>query len=282
MPFLNVPTATIYYEDTGAGEPVIAIHGLIENTNYWSETGITAKLSEHYRIVSMDMRGHGRTVTTGTPPGYDVDTISDDMEALADHLGFDLFHLLTHSTGGFAASRWAMDNSSRLASLILTDTSSATCPMPGSREQRQAFFDKFAASFETQTWDEIIAFVKKKPFPFFRGIAEAENNAPMWEMARRIISIGNRQEIAAFVRSFYQDPDLQVDRLAKITCPVLILLGEKDDLFIEPAKIMAGAIPDCRHVVIEGVGHMTAIEAPDRLTKELLSFLQDHPLRQRP
>jgi pimeloyl-ACP methyl ester carboxylesterase len=282
MPFLNLPTATIYYEDTGAGEPVIAIHGLIENTNYWSETGITAKLSEHYRVVSMDMRGHGRTVTTGTPPGYDVDTISDDMEALANHLGFDRFHLLTHSTGGFAASQWAMDNSSRLASLILTDTSSATCPMPGSREQREAFFDKFAASFETQTWDEIIAFVKKKHFPFFRGIAEAENNAPMWEMARRIISIGNRQEIAAFVRSFYQDPDLQVDRLSKITCPVLILLGEKDDLFIEPARIMAGAISDCRHVVIEAVGHMTAIEAPDRLAKGLLSFLQDHPLRQRP
>ena len=45
---------------------------------------------------------------------------------------------------------------------------------------------------------------------------------------------------------------------------------------------MAGAIPDCRHVVIEGVGHMTAIEAPDRLSKEFLSFLQDHPLQQRP
>ena len=282
MALLNLPTAIIHYEVTGAGEPVIAIHGLIENTHYWSETGISARLSEYYRFVSMDMRGHGRTVTTKTPPGYDADTIADDMEALADHLGFDRFHLLTHSTGGFAASRWAMDNSSRLASLILTDTSSATCPMPGSREQRQVFFDKFAASFETQTWDEIIAFVQKKPFPFFRGIAEAENNAPMWEMARRIINIGNRQEIAAFVRSFYQDPDLQVDRLAKITCPVLILLGQKDDLFIEPARIMAGAIPDCRHVVIEGVGHMTAIEAPDRLAEELLSFLKDHPLQPRP
>jgi 3-oxoadipate enol-lactonase len=281
MAFLNLLAATIYYEDTGAGEPVIAVHGLIENTTYWSETGITARLSEQYRVVSMDMRGHGRSAATGTPPGYDADTIASDMEALADHLVLDRFHLLTHSTGGFAASRWAMENSSRLASLILTDTTSATCPMPGSREQRQAFLEKFAASFEKQTWDEIIAFVKKNPFPFFRGIAEAENNAPMWELVRTIISIGNRQEIAKFVRTFYQDPDLLVDRLPQITCPVLILLGEKDDLFIEPARIMAGAIPDCRHVVMEGVGHMTAIEAPERLAQELLSFLQDHPL-QRP
>ena len=89
-------------------------------------------------------------------------------------------------------------------------------------------------------------------------------------------SIGNRQEIAAFARSFYQNPDLQVDRLPKISSPVLVLLGEKDDLFIEQAKIMAGAIPNFRHIVIEGVGHLTAIEAPDHLAKELLSFLKDH------
>ncbi len=282
MAFLNLPTAEIHYENTGAGEPVIAVHGLIENTTYWSETGIAARLSEKYRFVSMDMRGHGQSVATGTPPGYDAETIAGDMEALADHLGFKRFHLLTHSTGGFAASRWAMENSHRLAGLMLTDTSSATCLMPGSREEREAFFDKFAASFENQTWDEIVAFAKKRPFPFFRGIAEAENNEPMWETAHRIIRIGNRQEIAKFVRTFYQDPDLQVERLRNITCPVLILVGEKDDLFIEPARIMSGAIPNCRHVVLEGVGHMTAIEAPDRLAEELLSFLKDHPLQNRP
>ncbi len=277
MPFLNLPDAKIHYEDTGAGEPILAIHGLIENTTYWSLPGVSARLSEQYRFVSMDMRSHGKSFATATPPGYDADTIAADMEKLADYLGLAKFHLLTHSTGGFAASRWAMENSGRLASLILTDTSSATSPINGSRQQRQAFFDKFAAGFEKNTWDETISLVKKNPFPFFRGIAEADHNDTMWEMVRDIISIGNRQEIAAFVRSFYQDPDLRVDRLKQIACPVLILLGEKDDLFMEPSRIMAEAIPDCRQVVIEGVGHMTAIEAPDRLSNELLSFLKDYP-----
>ncbi|MFP4445696.1 MAG: alpha/beta fold hydrolase [Desulfosudaceae bacterium] len=278
MAFLPLPDASIYYEDTGAGEPVITIHGLIENTTYWSDTGITASLAEKYRVISMDMRAHGRTTVSGSPPGYDAETVAADMEALADHLGLARFHLLTHSTGGFAASRWAMENSRRLGSLILTDTSSATCPVPGSREQRQAFFEKFAASFEKQTWEEMMAFVKKNPFPFFRGIAEAADNTAMWEQAYRIIRIGSRREIAVFVRSFYQDPDLQVERLRRIACPVLILLGEKDDLFLEPSRIMAAVIPDCRLAILAGVGHMTAIEAPDRLAGELLSFLQAHPL----
>ena len=169
-----------------------------------------------------------------------------------------------------------MKNSSRLASLILTDTSSATSPFPGTKEERDFFYDKFAESFEQHTWEETLEFVKKKPFPFFRGIAEKPDNAAMWDQAFEIIRIGNRYSIAAFVRSFYQDPDMMVEGLKKISCPVLIVVGEKDDLFIEPSRIMAEAIPDCRHVMLEGVGHMTAIEAPDRLGDELLSFMGAH------
>lgn len=66
--------------------------------------------------------------------------------------------------------------------------------------------------------------------------------------------------------------------LQQIKCPVLILLGEKDDLFIDPARIMAKHIPSCRHVVLEGVGHMTAIEAPDRLGDALMEFMAENPM----
>lgn len=278
MPFLLRNNAAIYYEETGSGEPVIAVHGLIENTYYWRISGITGKLAERYRVVAMDMRGHGRTEVKGKPTGYDAETIAADFEALADFLGFDRFHLLTHSTGGFAASRWAMQKSHRLASLMLTDTSSATSPFPGNQEERDRFYDKFAASFEKQTWEEILEFVKRKPFPFFRGMAEAENNQSMWNKVFEMIRIGNRSSIAAFVRSFYQDPDMMVEGLRKITCPVLIIVGEKDDLFLEPSRIMSQTIPDCRQVVLNGVGHMTAIETPDRLADELLGFMAAHPI----
>ena len=278
MPFLRRNNANIYYEETGTGEPVIAVHGLIENTTYWRISGITERLAEKFRFIAMDMRGHGRSTVVGEPAGYDADTIAADFEALADHLGVDRFHLLTHSTGGFAASRWAMNNSARLAGLILTNTTSATSPFPGTKEERDFFYDRFAESFEQHTWEETLDFVRKKPFPFFRGIAETEDNAAMWGKAYEIIRTGNRSSIAAFVRSFYQDPDMMVEGLKKIACPVLIVVGEKDDLFLEPSRIMAEAIPDSRHVMLEGVGHMTAIEAPDRLADELLDFMNAHPV----
>jgi 3-oxoadipate enol-lactonase len=61
MGFFKRDNARIYYEDVGQGEPIIANHGLSEDGNYWSETGITKKLADRYRVVSMDMRAHGRT-----------------------------------------------------------------------------------------------------------------------------------------------------------------------------------------------------------------------------
>jgi pimeloyl-ACP methyl ester carboxylesterase len=79
----------IYYEDVGEGEPIITTHGLMEDGGYWSETGITAKLAERYRVISMDMRGHGRTVVDGEPCGYDVATMGNDFGVLADELGLD-------------------------------------------------------------------------------------------------------------------------------------------------------------------------------------------------
>ena len=278
MPFFQRDNAAIYYEDDGSGDPMIAVHGLIENTVYWRIAGLAGRLAEKYRFVSMDMRGHGRSQVKGVPHGFDAPTVAADVEALADHLGFEHFYLLTHSTGGFAASRWAMGHGSRLAGLILTNTSSATSPMPGTRVERERFYEKFAASFESRTWEETLAFVKKNPFPFFRGIAETTDNEGLWEQVLEVIRLGERRRIAAFVRSFYQDPDLMIDGLKRITCPVLIIVGEKDDLFLEPSRIMAEAIPDCRRVVLPGVGHMTAIEAPERLTAEVAAFLAAHPV----
>lgn len=74
------------------------------------------------------MRGHGRSVPRGANPGYDVETVASDFGAVADDLGLERFHLLTHATGGMAGLRYAMRASERLLSLMSTDTGSATAP----------------------------------------------------------------------------------------------------------------------------------------------------------
>lgn len=276
MAFFSRGNARIYFEDRGAGEPVIAVHGLTENTRYWEF--VEGDISARHRFIPMDMRGHSRTVVEGQPEGFDARTVGEDILALADHLGLGSFHLLTHSTGGFAGVRLAMKDSSRLASLVLTNTSSATSVVPGDREAVRAFHTRFARSFERFEWGQMASTLKIIPGPFFRGIMESDKASELLEFSRGMMSLNDRPTIARFVTSFYDDPDPRVEGLRKIACPTLVICGEKDDLFIQPSRLMAGEIPGAELLEYRGVGHMTALEAPDRLASDVLAFFAAHPL----
>lgn len=274
MAFFTHDNARIYFEEHGQGEPVIAVHGLIENTRYWKR--ITDIISGKCRFIAMDMRGHGNTAVIGEPFGFDAHTIGGDIMALADHLKLGKFHLLTHSTGGFAGVRHAMNDCSRLKTLILTNTGSATSPITGDPESIRKFHHKFASWFEKYDWDQIVAGLRVNPGPFFRGIMESPSSDELMTLALDMIRTGDRRVIASFVRSFYTDPDPCVEGLRKISCPVLIVYGEKDDLFIESSRLMAREIPGARLIEYRGIGHMSALEAPGLLARDLMEFIAAH------
>ncbi len=285
MPYLQHNNAQIYYEDSGNGEPIIANHGLSEDVGYWNETGITRELTRHYRFIPYDMRGHGRTIMANEPYGYDCDCMCEDINALADHLGLNRFHLLSHATGGMIAVRYGMKYSPRLLSLMLTDTGSATLPeMPSeyrtvaTPEERLKMFEQLKNQpIEDLTREERKARWQANPGPYTFTIArrDVEERDRMWNVIdnfyqRRI----DQKALRDFYVNFYTDPDVRLDGLRNIKCPTLILLGEHDVVFVPYSEIMAREIPHNRYVVLENIGHMTAIEAPEETTAEILHFLQ--------
>jgi len=297
MPYFERENVRIYYEDVGKGEVIISNHGLMEDGTYWSETGVTQKLAENYRVISMDMRGHGRTVVKSEPFGYDADTMVDDFDALADYLGIEKFHILTHATGGMVGVRYAMKRSERLISLILTDTSSNTLvEQPDYREfteeekrerdMRREQFEKateegkerlremWIAMDERMTIEERMNAIRNEPGPYLFKMAEHPESEGMLKIYEGFLRRQDRRAALTFMMNFYTDPDPRINELRKIKCPTLILLGEYDIVFIKPSEIMANEIPDVRHVIIPGIGHMTAIENPERTIKEILDFLE--------
>ncbi len=297
MPYFERENVRIYYEDVGEGEPIISNHGLSEDCNYWSETGVTAKLAEKYRMISMDMRGHGRTVVEGEIHGYDPDTMADDFDAIADFLGIERFHILTHATGGMVGARYAMTRSERLISLMLIDTSSNTLiEIPDYREltkdekavrkkrteqwekasekEKEKMREAWRVSALKMTVEERMADIRREPGPYLFKMAEHPGSEDMFKIYEGFLQRQNREAIMAFMANFYTDPDPRINQLRQIKCPTLVLLGEFDIVFLKPSELMAKEIPDTRHVVMEGLGHMTAIEDPERFIKEILEFLE--------
>ncbi|HEY2710737.1 MAG TPA: alpha/beta hydrolase [Caulobacteraceae bacterium] len=289
MPFAPLPTARIFYADIGAGPAILTTHGMAENHLYWALPGVAdALVAAGYRVVSMDMRGHGRTRIEGEPAGYDVETVASDIGALADHLGLERFHLLTHATGGMAGLRYAMGNHPRVLSLMSTNTGSATAPTDGAADAAdpKARFDVFlgevrnlAPLFRGKTWVQIIegARLGARQDVFLNSLHLAVDPKAAFGWYEACSRLGDPDTLADFMSVFYADPNPYIERLRQIGCPCLVLVGENDRMFVKPSEQLAREIPGARHVVLKGRGHMLAFEDPQAVTRELLGFLASLP-----
>ncbi len=284
--YVSHANASLYYEDVGAGPVVMTTHGgVTENHLYWLMPGVVdALLGAGYRVVSTDMRGHGLSRVTGTDNGFDVETVAADFGAIADHLGINRFHLLTHATGGMAGLRFAMGHSDRLLSLMSTDASSATAPTDEAAETRDPtrIFGRLppnpqgaAALLRGKTWDEILADQRRQSAqnPYLARLDFAVHPEAAWAQYQSLCRLGDPDALADFNTVFYDDPNPYIARLRSITCPNLVLVGEYDTMFVKPSEQLARELPKVKYVVLAGRGHMTALEDPDRTTDALLGFL---------
>ncbi|MDP2920052.1 MAG: alpha/beta hydrolase, partial [Dehalococcoidia bacterium] len=186
---------------------------------------------------------------------------------------------------GMIAARYGMKHSDRLLSLMLTDTGSATRPMMPppynvniSEEERKRLNEEALKRLDEKvSRDERKARWIATPGPYTFTIArrpEPERDRMYSVMDGFYNRRLSNRALFDFRTCFYTDPDVLVAGLRKIKCPTLILLGEHDVVFIEPSNIMAREIPDNRLVVIPDVGHMTAMEAPEKTIEAILDFLK--------
>ncbi|MFO1431020.1 MAG: alpha/beta hydrolase [Candidatus Competibacteraceae bacterium] len=273
MPILKRANACIYYEDSGTGEPLLLLHGFSVSSRYWSRTGVAAELAGHYRVIAMDLRGHGRSRVQGEPKGYDADTLADDITALADSLGLDRFHLLGHSAGGMVALRYAWRREERLRSLVLMSTAPATAFGHRDPQLRQQSLQMFAEFYERQTWPKIFSHLRQLPGPLLYWMDQLPERERLWALLLEICRDNKPNVLAAFIRTFFTDPDPHLESLRLIACPTLIVVGEHDKLFLPAGILLARAIPHAQHQVLERVGHMTALEAPELTSATILNFL---------
>ncbi|MDX6427603.1 MAG: non-heme chloroperoxidase, partial [Gaiellaceae bacterium] len=108
MPRLTVGTENsasieIHYEDHGAGEPVVLIHGYPLNGNSW-ERQERELLANGYRVISYDRRGFGRS--SQPTVGYDYDTFAADLNTLLEHLDLSNVILAGFSMGSGEVTRY--------------------------------------------------------------------------------------------------------------------------------------------------------------------------------
>jgi pimeloyl-ACP methyl ester carboxylesterase len=112
MPYTNNQGVKIHYEVTGKGEPLLLVHGMFVNWKTWRDYGFVEAMKNEYRLIMVDVRGHGRSDKPHDPKLYEEKILASDLATVLDDLNVDKAHYLGYSMGGwigFAAAKYAPD-----------------------------------------------------------------------------------------------------------------------------------------------------------------------------
>lgn len=234
---------------------VILIHSLGCDKRVWD--GIVPALRQRATVVAYDLRGHGLSGVTAT---VTLKTHAADVLAVMDNLGAQRAVLVGLSIGGQIAMQTALTDPDRIAGLVLMDTAARI----GSAER----YDARAAAVTEGGIAAISDQQIDRWFPAWYRDTSPEKVAAMRAMLERQPVDGYLASVRAIAAT-----DLG-DRPSAITCPTLLLCGS-EDVSTTPAQMqsLAALIEGADLSVIDGVGHLPPIEAPDATADQLLRFL---------
>ena len=116
--FFDAGGVRIRYVERGAGAPVVLVHGFTANIERaWIETGIVENLERDYRVIALDLRGHGKSGKPHATAAYDE--LALDVIRLMDHLGVSRAHAVGYSLGGIILAKLLTTHPERFASAVL-------------------------------------------------------------------------------------------------------------------------------------------------------------------
>jgi pimeloyl-ACP methyl ester carboxylesterase len=108
----------LFYTDQGTGIPVILLHGFLENSTMWDD--LTPELSKKYRVICIDLLGHGNTACLGYI--HTMELMAEAVEAIIKHLQIKQSVLIGHSMGGYVALAYSEKNPKKVLGLCLMNS----------------------------------------------------------------------------------------------------------------------------------------------------------------
>jgi pimeloyl-ACP methyl ester carboxylesterase len=120
MPEVVVNGTRLYYQQAGQGPDVVLVHAVTSNQAVWLFTGLVDALAAEFRVTSYDLRGHG--ASERPPTGYTSAAMAADFHSLHTALGLGPALLVGHSFGGVIAMHAAVEYSTAVAGVVLSDS----------------------------------------------------------------------------------------------------------------------------------------------------------------
>lgn len=265
MPLKKLTDITCYYEESGSGDSILFIHGLGSDADSWRWQ--VPHFAEHHRVITYDLRGHGRS---SKPPGpYSIGQFAADTAELIRVLDRSPVHVVGISLGGMVAMQFALDFPDCVRSMVLVNCVADT--RLNSWKKRWIYLNRLCLvrCLGMKTLGRIIA---RRLFP------ARDQDVLRREFIRHCGSNDKRAYIATIkaIAGWCVS-----DQLHKIRVPVLVLVADHDYTPLEIKQAYTGKMPWAELRIVHDSRHGTPIDQPEEFNQTVGDFLEKisrHPV----
>ena len=251
----------VNFRDEGKGNVVVLLHGYLETLDVWTEFSKT--LSETFRVISIDLLGHGQS---GTFDVNTMDLMTDAIDAVLVHQNIDKCVMFGHSLGGYVVLAFADNYAHKLLGFSLFHSSaySDTDEKINNRE-REITLIKQGKKHLLFNVNIPKTFANDNQIKFNTVVEKIKENA----------LLSSDEGIIATLKGMMQRPD-RTNVLKNTKIPVLYFIGAKDNFIpVNVALEQAELSNKIKVVVLQNSGHMGFVEEKDKSVRELSVFVND-------
>jgi pimeloyl-ACP methyl ester carboxylesterase len=255
MTLTKINGTKIFYQKHGTGrEILVLIHGFGGESHEWRE--VIDALPHGYSVYTLDMRGFGRS--NDAHQNITLKQWADDIYNFSRQMNLPKFNCVGIDMGGAITIRLAITHPEILKSIILVNS----VPACGSTVPEE-WVERARINFHNRS--EIKQNVKKL---FLTGISEQRLD----EYVDNYMTVNKEAYFSWLNSESYVN---QEKYLGEINVPTLMVIGGKDSVSSPEGQLRTSLqIPNTRAVLLNTEGHMIAIESPQKLVYELVSYLK--------
>ncbi|NQY06682.1 MAG: alpha/beta hydrolase [Flavobacteriaceae bacterium] len=250
--------AIISFSDEGSGSVLVLLHGFLENSSMWNQ--LKPKLIERYRVISIDLLGHGKTECLGYV--HSMEQMAEAVEAVLHHLKIRRSVFVGHSMGGYVALAFAEKQPDSVKGLVLLNSTTRA-----DSKERKINRDRAIKAVKVNHK----SFVRMAISNLFRP-----KNRTIFSEAIKVVKKEALQTPLQGIVAALEGMKIREDREALLhfsPYQKLMIIGKKD-----PVLNFEESIEQANQAGIETVilpdGHMSHIENHEEVSEALLSFIK--------
>lgn len=257
MPIINLNNITLNYEDRGDGKVLLFLHGLGSTLKDWDFQ--VPFFSKNFRVIAVDLRGHGATVMTDK--NYGVDFMTKDIKQFLDVLKIDKATLIGFSMGGAVAFQFAYSYPENIDKLVIVNSGPDFNDMGKIGED---LLKNRTHDLKTKGLAELSKVISSNMFP----------EQHQTELRNEFEARCKKNNFDDYYQSFVTLMDWGLgEKIKDIEAETLVIASDMDYTPVEFKEAYVKKLQNASLVVIKNSRHGVVLDQPDMFNEALQIFL---------